>query len=56
VAIKESLFNRGEPWFVSFDVYVYIFNATLGWWWADPTAGYVLVCHGARGAKEAFAH
>lgn len=24
------------------------FNATLGWWWADPLAGYVLVYYAAR--------
>jgi divalent metal cation (Fe/Co/Zn/Cd) transporter len=23
-------------------------NAALGWWWADPAAGYVLVCYAAR--------
>lgn len=23
-------------------------NAGLGWWWADPVAGYVLVCYAAR--------
>ena len=23
-------------------------NAGLGWWWADPIAGYLLVCYGAR--------
>jgi divalent metal cation (Fe/Co/Zn/Cd) transporter len=25
-----------------------VLNATLGWWWADPAAGYVLVCYAAR--------
>ena len=25
-------------------------NVTLGWWWADPLAGYVLVGYGAREA------
>lgn len=29
-----------------------IMNAALGWWWADPAAGYVLVYYGVR---EAFA-
>lgn len=29
-------------------------NATLGWWWADPAAGYVLVYYGAREAKAAL--
>lgn len=23
-------------------------NAALGWWWADPVAGYVLVCYAVR--------
>jgi len=23
-------------------------NAALGWWQADPAAGYVLVCYAAR--------
>ena len=30
-------------------------NAALGWWWADPAAGYVLVYYGAREARGAFA-
>ncbi len=28
-----------------------IANAALGWWWADPVAGYVLVCYAAREAR-----
>jgi divalent metal cation (Fe/Co/Zn/Cd) transporter len=31
-----------------------VFNATLGWWRADPAAGYVLVYYGAREAWTAF--
>jgi divalent metal cation (Fe/Co/Zn/Cd) transporter len=27
-------------------------NLTVGWWWADPAAGYVLVVYGAREAVE----
>jgi divalent metal cation (Fe/Co/Zn/Cd) transporter len=27
-----------------------VLNAALGWWWADPAAGYVLVAYGAREA------
>lgn len=27
-------------------------NAALGWWWADPPAGYVLVYYAAREAGE----
>jgi divalent metal cation (Fe/Co/Zn/Cd) transporter len=27
-----------------------VLNATLGWWWADPLAGYVLVGYAAREA------
>jgi divalent metal cation (Fe/Co/Zn/Cd) transporter len=30
-------------------------NAALGWWWADPAAGYVLVYYAAREAREIFA-
>ena len=33
-----------------------VLNAALGWWWADPAAGYVLVYYGAREAREALAH
>jgi divalent metal cation (Fe/Co/Zn/Cd) transporter len=29
-------------------------NAGLGWWWADPAAGYVLVCYAAREVREIF--
>ena len=29
-------------------------NANLGWWWADPAAGYVLVSYAAREAREIF--
>jgi divalent metal cation (Fe/Co/Zn/Cd) transporter len=29
-------------------------NATLGWWWADPAAGYVLVYYGVREARSAI--
>ena len=29
-------------------------NAALGWWWADPLAGYVLVGYGAREAAGAL--
>ncbi len=31
-----------------------ILNAGLGWWWADPAAGYVLVYYGAKEAHAAF--
>jgi divalent metal cation (Fe/Co/Zn/Cd) transporter len=27
-------------------------NAVLGWWWADPLAGVVLVCYAIREARE----
>jgi divalent metal cation (Fe/Co/Zn/Cd) transporter len=27
-----------------------VLNAGLGWWWADPVAGYVLVVYAAREA------
>jgi divalent metal cation (Fe/Co/Zn/Cd) transporter len=29
-------------------------NAALGWWWADPAAGYALVYYAAREAREIF--
>ncbi|WP_207760644.1 cation transporter [Mycolicibacterium sphagni] len=27
-------------------------NATLGWWWADPAAGYVLAFYAAREVRS----
>jgi divalent metal cation (Fe/Co/Zn/Cd) transporter len=32
-----------------------VLNATLGWWWADPAAGYVLVYYAGREIREIFA-
>ena len=29
-------------------------NAGIGWWWADPAAGYVLVYYAAREVREIF--
>jgi divalent metal cation (Fe/Co/Zn/Cd) transporter len=29
-------------------------NATWGWWWADPVAGYVLVFYAAREVRVIF--
>jgi divalent metal cation (Fe/Co/Zn/Cd) transporter len=29
-------------------------NGVLGWWWADPAAGYVLVFYAAREVREIF--
>ena len=31
-----------------------VLNATLGWWWADPAAGYVLVFYALREARQIF--
>ena len=31
-----------------------ILNAALGWWWADPAAGYVLVFYAAREVQGIF--
>jgi divalent metal cation (Fe/Co/Zn/Cd) transporter len=31
-------------------------NAVLGWWWADPLAGYVLVFYAVREVCQIFAH
>jgi divalent metal cation (Fe/Co/Zn/Cd) transporter len=33
-----------------------VLNATLGWWWADPLAGYVLVYYAVREAREIIKH
>jgi divalent metal cation (Fe/Co/Zn/Cd) transporter len=33
-----------------------VLNAVLGWWWADPAAGYVLVYYAVREAREIFFH
>jgi divalent metal cation (Fe/Co/Zn/Cd) transporter len=32
-----------------------VFNTALGWWWADPVAGYVLVFYAVREVHEIFA-
>ncbi len=32
-----------------------VLNAVLGWWWADPAAGYVLVYYAAREGRAALA-
>jgi divalent metal cation (Fe/Co/Zn/Cd) transporter len=31
-----------------------VLNATLGWWWADPIAGYVLLYYAIREAHASF--
>lgn len=31
-----------------------VLNTALGWWQADPAAGYVLVCYAAREVREIF--
>ena len=31
-----------------------VLNATVGWWWADPVAGYVLVYYALREARDIF--
>ena len=31
-------------------------NAGLGWWWADPAAGYVLVYYATREVREILGH
>lgn len=33
-----------------------VLNAALGWWWADPATGYMVVCYALREAREIFAH
>lgn len=31
-----------------------LLNSLVGWWWADPVAGYVLVFYALREVKEIF--
>jgi len=31
-------------------------NAAVGWWWADPSAGYVLVYYAARESHGILTH
>jgi divalent metal cation (Fe/Co/Zn/Cd) transporter len=31
-----------------------LLNAALGWWWADPAAGYVLVYYAVRESRDIF--
>lgn len=31
-----------------------VLNVAVGWWWADPAAGYVLVCYAVREVWEIF--
>lgn len=31
-----------------------VLNTTVGWWWADPAAGYVLVYYATREVREIF--
>jgi divalent metal cation (Fe/Co/Zn/Cd) transporter len=31
-----------------------VLNAAVGWWWADPAAGYVLVFYAVREVREIF--
>jgi divalent metal cation (Fe/Co/Zn/Cd) transporter len=31
-------------------------NAALGWWWADPVTGYILVCYAAREVRDIVTH
>ena len=33
-----------------------VLNASIGWWWADPLAGFVLLYYAVREAREALAH
>lgn len=33
-----------------------VLNGWLGWWWADPLAGLVIVYYGAKEAREAWRH
>lgn len=33
-----------------------VLNALVGWWWADPLAGAVIIYYAAREARHAFTH
>ena len=33
-----------------------VLNATAGWWWADPLAGYVLLYYAVREARASLSH
>jgi divalent metal cation (Fe/Co/Zn/Cd) transporter len=33
-----------------------LLNALLGWWWADPLAGYVLLVYAVREARAVLSH
>jgi divalent metal cation (Fe/Co/Zn/Cd) transporter len=33
-----------------------LLNAALGWWWADPLAGFVIVFFGIKEGWEALHH
>jgi divalent metal cation (Fe/Co/Zn/Cd) transporter len=33
-----------------------LLNALVGWWWADPMAGYALLFYAAREGKAALGH
>jgi divalent metal cation (Fe/Co/Zn/Cd) transporter len=33
-----------------------VLNAALGWWWADPLAGFVLVFYGVKEGSQALVH
>jgi divalent metal cation (Fe/Co/Zn/Cd) transporter len=33
-----------------------VLNAALGWWWADPATGYVLVLYACREVRQIFAN
>ncbi|CCB78389.1 MULTISPECIES: cation transporter [Streptomycetaceae] len=32
-----------------------VLNGVVGWWWADPAAGYVLVCYAVREVRDVLA-
>jgi divalent metal cation (Fe/Co/Zn/Cd) transporter len=33
-----------------------VLNAVVGWWWADPLSGYVLLYYAVREARESLSH
>jgi len=53
VETLRSLRGEGKVRFIGMSG-ILVLNAALGWWWADPAAGYGLVFYAAREVREVF--
>ena len=53
---KEGKVTFVDGVLASFVLVALVLNALVGWWWADPAGGYVLVYYGTREALSAFRH